>query len=153
MEEGGLGEGLPRLDVPDRGRAPVAKELEDLETALGEKEERCGWVALQEQRPLGRQQHVPRDGRDFGQLFIVELGEQLRGAQVEQGLCAGPGHGPKYTAGCQPSGYAEPPGAPPTASVGSAGNTTMAEAPSRGHLYSQMPQPMQRWATTLGRAR
>ena len=120
MEESGLGERLPRLDVPDGGRAPVAKELEDLETALGQQEERCGRVALQEQRPLGRQQHGPRDGRDFGQLFVVELGEQLRGAQVEQGLVPGRSWPEVYRRVVSPPDTRSRPSAPPTASVGSA---------------------------------
>ena len=96
VEESGLGERLPRLDVPDGGRAPVAEELEDLETALGEQVERRGGVPLQEQRAFGRQQHGPRDGRDPRQLLVVELGEELRGAQVEQGLTAGLGHRQEY---------------------------------------------------------
>jgi len=85
-----------RSSLKTFGRAPVAEQLEDLETALGEQIERRGGVPLQEQRVFGRQQHGPGNGRDPGQLRIVELDEEPRGAQVEQGLTAGFGHRQEY---------------------------------------------------------
>ena len=82
MEERGLCERLPRGDVTDGGRAAVAQQLEDLEPALREQVEGSGGVALQEEGLLAARRTGLRDLGEAAQLVVVEVHEQLCGAEV-----------------------------------------------------------------------
>ena len=153
MEEGSLREGLAWLHVPDGRRAAVAQQLEHLEAPFGEQVEGVGRVPLQEEGLVrGDLPGLGDVGEPF-ELALVEAGEEGAGAQVAQGAVIG--HC-RSIASARLSGFTghQPDEVdPPAAMSGSVGMTMMAAGPSSGHLYSQMPQPMQRLATTLGRER
>ena len=139
MEERRLREGLAGLHVPYGGRAAVAEQLEHLEAPLGEQVEGVGRVPLQEQGLFRADAALLGDAGEPLELVLVEVREEGAGAQV--GHCAVVLHG-RSIAGAHAGGTA------PAVAFVEAGTTTIAERPSRGHLYSQMPQPMQRLATT-----
>ena len=146
VEERGLRERLAGLDVADGGRAAVAQKLEDLETTLGEQVEGVGRVSLQEQGLVRGQAARLGDAGEALELVLVEVREQRAGAEVGERAVVG-AHGRVYRA-VGPAGRgprAQPgAGAPPAAMSAVVGSTTIADGPSSGHLYSQMPQPMQR---------
>ena len=73
---------VARLDVPHRGRASVAQELEDLEVALREQVERGRRVSLEEQRLVRRQPLRLGESREPLELAVVQVLEELGGAQV-----------------------------------------------------------------------